>query len=203
MASTHVLTSSPVQLNKTTQSVLLDLQVEQHHHDETYHREIARLSLHQRLNHMALHFSKYTGKIAQAEGNIQTTNATFTDAFIIALSTANILNLELCECLGAKCVNAPSVASYGRSLCRDWEQRIDESNWILREMAVASGRVSAACEKIDHLEPVSFRSEISAGLTRITEVSIAYLTHVGVDPVEAVRKRLASVKERLKLHGRI
>ena len=36
--------------------ILFELQVAQHHHDETYHREIARLSLHQRLNHMALPF---------------------------------------------------------------------------------------------------------------------------------------------------
>src|SRR5260221_65663 len=33
--------------------LMFELQVEQHHHDETYHREIARLPMHHRLNHMA------------------------------------------------------------------------------------------------------------------------------------------------------
>ena len=44
---------------------LFQLQLEQFRHDEIYHREISRLTVHQRLNHTALHFSKYAGQIAE------------------------------------------------------------------------------------------------------------------------------------------
>src|ERR1700692_2758213 len=80
------------------QKMLFELEVEQHHHDETYHREIARLSLHHRLNHMALHFSKYVGKLAAARDSAAMTS-TFVDTFIIAMSTANILNVKLWDLL--------------------------------------------------------------------------------------------------------
>jgi hypothetical protein len=42
---------------------LRQLQVEQFSHDETYHREIARLPVQQRLTHMTLHFAKYVGRL--------------------------------------------------------------------------------------------------------------------------------------------
>src|ERR1700744_5090150 len=78
----------------SAKNILFELQIEQHHHDENYHREIARLSMHQRLNHMALHFAKYAGKIACAE-NLTEVAPVYVDTLIIALSTANILNVEI------------------------------------------------------------------------------------------------------------
>jgi hypothetical protein len=38
---------------------LLALQISQLEHDEFFHKEITRLNVHQRLNHMVLHFAKY------------------------------------------------------------------------------------------------------------------------------------------------
>ena len=43
---------------------LFTLQLEQLKHDEKYHRDIHVLPLHQRMNHMALHFAKYSGRIS-------------------------------------------------------------------------------------------------------------------------------------------
>src|SRR5438128_2686877 len=76
---------------------LFALQVAQLKHDEFYHREIARLTVHARLNHMALHFAKYVGHLASAiEANDQRLiRRTITDAFVITLSSANTLNLSL------------------------------------------------------------------------------------------------------------
>ena len=52
--------------NCSAETILFTLQLEQFEHDEKYHREIARLTTHHRLNHMALHFAKYTGQLADA-----------------------------------------------------------------------------------------------------------------------------------------
>src|SRR5437870_3927471 len=81
-------------------AALSALQLEQFRHDETYHREITRLTVHQRLNHMALHFAKYVGLIAsEAHQNSdeQRLNRAIIDGFIIGLSTANVLNLKLSD----------------------------------------------------------------------------------------------------------
>ena len=47
---------------------LFALQIAQLKHDEFYHREIARLTVHARLNHMALHLCKYVGQLADRLG---------------------------------------------------------------------------------------------------------------------------------------
>jgi hypothetical protein len=187
----------------SARKILLDLQVEQHHHDEKYHREIARLSVHQRLNHMALHFAKYTGKIA-ASADPACLTPVYVDMLIIAISTANILNIELWDLLERSDREYPGLLAFGRSLAVDVavENPADQS-LLVRKTAIASGRIAAACEKIDHLEEVLFRAEIKEGLAQLSALSLAYISVQGVDAGHAIRQRLNDVKQRLKLHGRI
>lgn len=186
----------------SARKVLFELQVEQHHHDETYHREIARLSLHHRLNHMALHFAKYAGKIAIAN-NEQALVAVHIDIIIIALSTTNILNVQLWNILEHGDREFPGLVPFGRELATRLQKVLKDRAELLRENAIATGRIAAACEKIDHLEDISFRTEIVAGVRQLAMLSIAFLALQGVDPAEAVRQRLRGVKERLVLHGRV
>lgn len=186
----------------SARKILFQLQVEQHEHDEKYHREIARLSLHQRLNHMALHFAKYTGKIASAEDS-EAIERVCVDALIISLSTANILNVDLWDTLAGDDHEYPGLLACGRSLAVAGGWNLADRAELVTAMAVAGGRVAAACEKIDHLEEISFRSEIKAGLGCLSAISLAYIAQCGHDPANAVRQRLDGVKRRLKLHGRI
>jgi hypothetical protein len=181
---------------------LFELQVEQHHHDEKYHREIARLSVHQRLNHMALHFAKYTGKIA-ASSDPASLTPVYVDVFIIAISTANILNIELCDLLEQDGREYPGLLTLGRSLAVNMIDDAADHSLLVRKTAIASGRIAAACEKIDHLEEILFRAEIRDGLAQISGLSLAYISLQGIDAGQAVRQRLSEVKQRLKLHGRI
>lgn len=185
----------------SAKEVLFELQVEQHHHDEVYHREIARLSLHQRLNHMALHFAKYAGKVAAA-GHIQEVLPVYVDILIIALSTTNILNEEMWTLLGRE-QEFPGLLTFGRALSRQGWRALEERGELLRETSIATGRIAAACEQIDHLEEISFRSEIKREVSHLAALSLAILAKHGIDPAVAVRERLQGVKARLKLHGRI
>lgn len=185
----------------SARKILFELQVEQHKHDENYHREIARLSLHQRLNHMALHFAKYTGKIA-ATNNTTTLRHIYVDTLIIALSSANILNVELWELLETDEREYPGLLAFGRALALTVPPCSDQTA-LIAQTAVATGKIAAACEKIDHLEEISFRTEIKAGVAMLSTIALAYLAQQGCDPAISVRQRLGEVKQRLKLHGRI
>ena len=186
----------------SAEKILFELQVEQHEHDEKYHREIARLSMHQRLNHMALHFAKYTGKVA-ASKDPPVILSVYVDTLIIAISTANILNIELWEVLGQHGREYPGLLAFGRSLTADMNIDAADHSALLSKTAIAVGRIAAACEKIDHLEDVSFRSEIKLGLADIAAFALAYIATAGADPAYVIRQRLGTVKQRLKLHGRI
>ena len=75
---------------------LARLQWEQFEHDEKYHREIARLTVQDRLKHMALHFAKYSGGLAAGPDEAELRRLV-TDIFVIALSSANILNVRLAD----------------------------------------------------------------------------------------------------------
>ncbi len=186
----------------SARSELFALQVEQHQHDETYHREIARLSLHQRLNHMALHFAKYTGKIAVAD-DPTALSAVYVDVLVIALSTANVVNVELFDLLERDGRDFPGLLPFARSLAASMQNVIGDRYALLRDTTIASGRMAAACEKIDHLEEISFRAEIRDCVAQLSSIALAFLSSNGIDPMEAVRDRLGRVKKRLKLHGRI
>jgi hypothetical protein len=186
----------------SAQKVLFELQVEQHHHDEVYHREIARLSLHHRLNHMALHFAKYAGKVA-ASSSIAETIPVMVDTLIIALSTANTLNINLWDHVQTGDVNYPGLVPFGRTLALTISDDISSVPSLTRSLAISAGRIAAACEKIDHLEEISFRGEMRSGVVTLSKIALALLVMQSIDPALAVRERLNGVKQRLKLHGRI
>ena len=186
----------------SAEKILFELQVEQHHHDEIYHREIARLSMHQRLNHMALHFAKYTGKIAGIEDASELL-AVYVDTLIIGLSTANILNIDLWDIVEPSNREFIGLSAFGRSLAVDMPSLIDDHSVLLRSTAISAGRMAAACEKIDHLEEIPFRTEMKIALASLCRIALAVIAQGNEDPADAIRKRLNGVKRRLKLHGRI
>ena len=63
--------------------------------------------------------------------------------------------------------------------------------------------MAAACEKIDHLESVSYRAEIGASVGSLARIALAIIAASGMDPAHAVRSRLDGVKKRSILHGRV
>lgn len=175
--SLSLITTDSGELGSITALELQALQSEQFYHDEKFHREIVRLSVQDRLRHMTLHFSKYVGRLLQAEdGDRQT----IVDTFIIALSSANILGLHL------------SLESESQPLNRQ--------EFIAR-LGVATGRMSAACEKLDHLEDFPFRQTLREGVIDITAAVISYSTAQKIDLPQLVRRRLASVRSKAFLPG--
>ena len=80
---------------------LYQLQLNQLHHDERFHKEVVRLPVHQRINHMALHFAKYSGQLASEfitpSFSKEQRSKLIIDCFAIAISSVNILNVRISD----------------------------------------------------------------------------------------------------------
>jgi hypothetical protein len=175
---------------------LFSLQIAQMKHDEFYHREIARLTVHARLNHMALHFCKYVGQLAECgpSGNEAGVMRAITDTFIIDLSSANILGIKLVSTI-PDVSNENSLADCGRRLLRS-RNLGNAAEWLLFTYAIEAAKMARACEKLDHLEAYPFREAISSALSNICATSMAAAEVFGFDLVKSVRDRLHEVERR-------
>ena len=152
-------------VNRGAASQLLQLQREQFEHDEAFHREVARLEIKHRLTHMALHFSKYVGYVGGHVGDDSRgpdLRRVIVDCFIIALSSANILNVRLSDEFGLDSTDYPSLHDFARRLSlQNSEGRFDAA-WLLVALSIPVGRMAKACEALDHLEALAYREEIPA-----------------------------------------
>jgi hypothetical protein len=106
-----------------------------------------------------------------------------TDTFIIAVSTANILNLRLSSALDE--ADDPGENSFGQLL------------------TIYAGRMAAACEKLDHLEDVPFRCVIRDSALALLQVATGESSRRGWDITSLTRDRLAEVKQKMIFHGRV
>jgi hypothetical protein len=179
-------------------AVMLELQREQFEHDERFHREILRLNIHARLNHMALHFCKYTSQIATVCGSkdAHLRERTIVDSFIICLSTANILNLDLSEAMRTNS-EGYDIRDFGLRLAERRYPSIKlDDNWLLCAYAVETGKMARACEKIDHLEPFPFREKITEALIGLCEISLIAASINDIHIASAVQDRRKEIRLR-------
>jgi hypothetical protein len=160
------------------------VQFAQFEHDEKYHREISRLTVQDRLRHMTMHFAKYVGKL-HAAPNVDQFRRVATDTLIIAVSCANILNVDL--------RSTPLAADGGGASQPAFTKRL----------AVCTGRMAEACEKLDHLEDFPFRKAIVKEVLAILAASLDVFSAEGWNPVEEMQERLAPVKAKSIFHGRL
>lgn len=164
-------------------AVVLDrLQWEQFEHDEKYHREIARLTVQDRLKHMALHFAKYAGEIYDQPSEDKFRRLV-TDTLVIGISAANTLNVKLADVVGQ--TNPFDPCEFDRQL------------------VIAAGRMATACEKLDHLEDFPFRPHIASEVVKIIDAALAVFMDKGWDVPTTIKDRLAPVKAKSIFHGKL
>lgn len=175
------------------------LQQEQFRHDERFHREIARLSVHARLNHMALHFCKYTGQLASvcASGDAALRQQTVTDSFIISLCTANTLNLDIGNRIAPSLGSTATIKDIGIHLHEASRDNADKNdNWLFLRHAIYAAQLARACEKIDHLEAFDFRKEIEQAVAKLCETVLIFAANNNIDLIGSVRARRSEVRAR-------
>lgn len=164
---------------------LNELQWEQHQHDEQYHPGIARLTLHERWKHMALHFAKYAGNLIGAVEDSDRLQRIVVDTFIIALSTSNTLNIRASD------------------LMRRSDLAVGTGGEFFGALVVNAGRMAAACEKLDHIEAVDFRGEVTAATANLIAATVTVAAAKRWPLDRLVRARLGAVKQKWIHHDRV
>jgi hypothetical protein len=181
------------------QPVMLGLQREQFEHDERFHREIVRLNIHARMNHMALHFCKYTGQFAtvRASGDPELRMKTITDSFIISLCSANALNFNLSEKIAPDLESSATFRDIGPHLVGQLcpTTRLDDG-WLLVAHAVHAGEMARACEKIDHLESFPFREDLQKSVLKLCQIALMAASANNIDLLSSVHRRRCEMRTR-------
>jgi hypothetical protein len=174
------------------------MQREQFEHDESFHREIARLPIEVRLKHMALHFCKYTAQLATVcdSRDAELRLKTITDSFIIALSSANVLNLNLSEHVAPSLGYAVTPRDLGLHLATQLNPsgKVDD-HWLLSAHAVSAGKMARACEKFDHLEAFPFRDELQEAVLRLCQIALIAASANNIDLPSAVHERRRGIRQ--------
>ncbi|OYW47081.1 MAG: hypothetical protein B7Z33_01620 [Sphingomonadales bacterium 12-68-11] len=132
---------------------------------------------------MALHFAKYAGRLLEEPADAQFKRIA-TDALIIAISSANTLNVDLAaKAVGGESSNAPREA-------------------FAKRLAIAAGRMAGACERLDHLEDFPFRAVILAEVLAILGACLDLFDAEGWNAVAEMEERLAPIKAKSIFHGK-
>ena len=179
---------------------LFELQTAQLDHDELFHKEITRLSIHQRLNHMALHFAKYSGNFCDCilnNSNDQILKKSIIDSFIISITCANILNVRLSDKLIAAEEQAySSLSDLGHDIARRMEIDTQDPMWLIKTFPVASGTFAKACESVDHLESYLYRESLIDSALSICSLMLIAASYLEIDLLSEVPLRLNNVKKK-------
>ena len=170
---------------------LMAVQKQQLEHDEHYHREIARLPMPHRLQHMALHISKYFARAVREDLEPELADRTWVDTFIISVSMCNILNRRLVDLWGI------DDGALKADDLRSWINTVFESgatrNERLLHFAKLCEDTSNASEKMDHIEEFPYRTVLSRSAGMLAGISAAEIQKSG-DLFDAVTSRLDGVK---------
>jgi hypothetical protein len=170
---------------------LVSLQQEQLRHDQLAHADILCLPVQQRLTHMVLHFSKYTGALSQPLHD-EKFQAILVDTLIIALATANALNVHL-----AKRIREETGASSFSEL--EHIMHIDRHHvreTVFLKLAFATGTMAKACESLDHLEAYDFRITLERQVIEVAFLVLAAATALRMNFGSMVRARWDAVERR-------
>ena len=176
---------------------LLALQWAQLKHDEGYHKDVLTLPVAQRVKHMALHNTKYTAYFLDAcdRGDDARLRHTLTDAFIIALANANILNQDLGRELD-EAGEESSLQSIGATLALRLAREDADSLWLVRQFARHNGQLAKLCESLDHLEALPFREGMQLCNRELMSAVLAEAGARQLDLVAAYKARVRAVETR-------
>ncbi|PPD34080.1 MAG: hypothetical protein CTY19_06140 [Methylomonas sp.] len=179
---------------------LFALQTGQLDHDELFHKEITRLNIHQRLNHMALHFAKYSGNICNCilNSNDETVlRKNIIDSFIISITCFNTLNIRISDKLAFENIpNISSIDDLGRAISSTNKTNTEDPLWLVRSFPVIVGNLAKACESVDHLEPYAYRESITENVVAICSLMLAAASFYKIDLITEVPSRLLGVKKK-------
>ncbi len=134
---------------------------------------------------MALHFAKYAGNLIGAIDNDDRLQRAVVDTFIIALSTSNTLNVRASELIGRSRLAVVTGQEFFDAL------------------VIGAGQMAAACEKLDHIEAVDFRGEVTGAIADLIAATVTVAASKGWRLDQIVRARLGAVKRKWIHHDKV
>lgn len=178
----------------TKTPILLQLQRDQLRHDEAYHEDILVLDTARRAKHMALHQAKYSARFIAAEedGDADLFLATLTDAFVIALATANTFAQNLSRSLPKGIKDSEGLTALGQHLA----SKETRSASFVRQFSGLTGEMAKACESLDHLEDFPFRKTLVRANSDMLQLLVSEAASRQMDLAEAYASRIADVERR-------
>ena len=169
---------------------LFGFQLRQQHHDELFHKDILLLPVAHRMQHMALHMAKYAARFICAPSTAdESYRAALVDALVIALASANTLNINLGAATQETHVESPAAHATNRS---------EPTGHVTFEklFAAAMGRMAKAAESLDHVEAFPSRQVLSTSTVELAQLVLKQMGAVGLDISTSYFARLEDVERR-------
>jgi len=148
---------------------LITLQNEQFKHDQDYHRDILYMSHQERFKHDALHYGKYSGRLAQllveqssSDRIRNVVKKTLVDTFIIILHSAEMLHMELESFLKNKLeidrnLSVTELTEILKENSPDLYATLNVTNEkdkilnLMLKLTIIGGSMQKAAEELDHM----------------------------------------------------
>lgn len=173
-------------------TILSRLLLEQREHDERAHRDVYYLSYPRRLTHLTLHLAKYSGRLAGSGAKPELVSRTLVDSFIIALSAAELLRLDIPASLLVKGIEPDEVTGLeqlGGLLARGYPESTSVVDWYFRQLATHAGRLAKALESLDHLERLEYRRMMEESVAEVLIASLVAASGLRLDLAKLARER--------------
>lgn len=181
--------------------MILDLQKRQHKHDQEHHQDIFNISYPERMNHYVLHFSKYTGRLSR-EGlgrkeTRDTLRKTIADSVIVALASANTLNMDIGKRLRKDYnINSEELSVVAEELNEaNLSDEHEISDWLFSRLATPAGNMANAMESLDHMESVNTRQVLEDETVEIMRVLLIAAYNLDVDLAKILDDRWNEIEE--------
>jgi hypothetical protein len=194
---------------------LITLQNEQFKHDEDCHRDILYMTYQERFKHDALHYGKYSGRLAllledksPSEKIQAVVKKTLVDAFIIVLHSAELFQMDLEAYLKEKLnierelsitelvqiLKESSPDIYASLDAHDEKERLLN---LMIKMTVIGGPMQKAAEELDHMIGIP-RDEIRDRTANLLVILLIAGSIWNVDYEKDVRNRWEDIAKKTK-----
>jgi hypothetical protein len=175
--------------------ILTRLHHDQREHDLRAHEDVFYLPYPWRMRHLTFHVAKYSGRLASSP-TAEEVEKTIVDAFIVALSAADLLKINFSKEFGKMVAvsDHSNLAALGQALDTGEADDGNVVGWYFRQLALIGGRMAKACESLDHMEPVAYRDLLSQAVISLARTSLVTANRLRLDLEGRVRRRWEEIE---------
>lgn len=168
-----------------------ELQADQRERYTCINDDISRLPYPERISHLTHHLASCAAELAIASDPSELI-VTIVDVFIISLSAADILEIELSRVVidwGEEIAQAPSLFDLGMVVLKsEWRGDFRQDRYFLHLLTVV-GRMAAACMALDHCEPINYKESLSDAIFALFRDTLMASAALSIELPSSCRER--------------